>query len=320
MIFYFKEKIVINLKIMSSVRVKFICIKNLTQKIKVRIYYEKLLKKSFSCYNVLTFKKVFMTNANYEFFLEKESLGEFKNTPIFPFYKNLSKKDQKKYLIKIINDKNPSWTDYIVGYHLPSLTSFLKEFFEHSLIENFKTSFMFDEFLHALFYAKNPDNEKEFEIKKEAVELLIKHFDLDINKTVNQVPPLHIAATQSSVSFLEWLIQIGANAEKIDSDNDSFASSTLCTFENIEALSYAISLPTFNPLCGNNILSYAIEENYQKAIDLIVSSSCMENSTFISKVRNDYPDEMENIIMPSYEKKRFEKSLTLTSIKKTIKL
>ena len=179
----------------------------------------------------------------------------------------------------------------------------------YGLFSQLTESKNYDNFVHAILYCETLNTKKELKIKKEIIELLIEHTNFDVNGKHNNIPFLHLAAVQNEISFIKWLVEKGAKTNELDNDNDTLASSTLWSKPNIKVLEYVINLPDFNPLIGNNILCIALSKDYNDAIQLIATSHLIHHEDFLKEAWQNYPEKMEKLVKPFYEKYKLDTTL-----------
>lgn len=251
-----------------------------------------------------------MYSDDYKKFLNEINQGSLTGATIFTCYQNFSQEEQVDYLHKILTVTTTDWIEESAQYSLVAIVGFLNEFSDKNLLKHFSKGIMYEDFLHALFYASLDEKEEEFKLKKEGVNFFEKNFNFDLNKVFWGTYVLNLASMKSGVPFIHWLIQKGAKINNVDKDNDSFVSCTLLDSKpNLKVLEYAINLPSFNPLNGNNILSYALKSRNSSAISIICQSSLMENHEFLEKAKEDFPKEVEEIICSYQEKKKLESEI-----------
>jgi hypothetical protein len=232
----------------------------------------------------------------------------------FEQFQQLSEEHKLIYIDNILKTSIESWYDTQQKGRATGNIYFVKEFATKHLDKFLE--YDYEKFIHFFLYEKLNNNVKEIEVKKDIVDILIKQNKIKINGNLNKIPFLHIAAVKNDSTFLEYLVSLGAKTNKIDEDNDSFASSTLCSIENISGLKFAINQPDFNPLRGENILHKALNRNFTLAIDLILKSPLIKNNDFINNAR-----EHENFdsILPYYEKLLLETTNIEAQDRKTTK-
>jgi hypothetical protein len=265
-----------------------------------------------------------MHSAPYQNFLHDINQGRLAQFDIFQAYQTLNQEEQLKYLQKILSMETSDWMKNKIQYNLKAVVGFLYELSEKNLLKAFHKSVMYDEFLHALFYSALDNEKEELKLKKEGIEFFEKNFNFDVKKKYSEhyeTSFLHIASVQSSVGFIEFLIQKGVDIHMIDGSYESCANSALIQPKaNLKAFEYLINLPSFRPLEGKNVLSHAIEVEQNGAINIILNSTLMENHSFITKAQIEHPKKAGEIVLAFNEKKKLENEISSIKTKNKMKI
>ena len=185
---------------------------------------------------------------------------------------------------------------------LDLVTFFIKKWIECDKQEFIKS----DKYNYFLKYAIISYRENNnFEALKKLLDVYINDTNFDVNNRIEPILLLHLMAKQNDVPFVKYLIKNGAKTNLVDAYQDSFACSSI---GHDELLRYAISLPNFDPLKGHNILSLAMFNELDSAVDIILDSDLMLNQRFISMAKI-YDEDKVNELMSIYEKRKIEKQL-----------
>lgn len=237
-------------------------------------------------------------------------------------YQALSLDEKKEVLNEMKNHSDISiYPMYKDSEKLNLSVFFAKEYFKHN-IENFNNSPMYDDLLNYIcFFALN--NEKDnFILKKEMLNLF--NLTKKINFNIPSYSLIHSLSVNNDINTIQYAVFLGANIHLIDEANDSLASSSLYLKENIKVFNFIINQPNFNPNLGENVLSLALNNNYEKALNAIIHSSnhLLSNKEFIenAKIKSHTPSKIEELILLQYEKVLLEEKISDKSFNKKIKL
>lgn len=220
-------------------------------------------------------------------------------------YQFLSTKEKKSFLTFLQNTEIDLLIPYATPQSLNLSLFFCKEYLTHD-IEAFNNKKLTNDLFHNIFYKSTLNHQEDLKIKKPIIDELVENKIIEINQKIGSTPLLHIAAVKNGAPFIQYLLNLGAKTNKLDKEKDSFASSALYDEENVEVFKLAISQKDFNPSKGNNVLSLAISKNYKKIINIILESNLPQNQDFWSAALDDYPTQMQEEIVPYYEKKLLE--------------
>jgi hypothetical protein len=180
---------------------------------------------------------------------------------------------------------------------------FLNEFLTHS-VKDFNQSKIHNELIkYALFFSL-PNEEDNFQSKKTILDLLLKKDNFQVNKSIDGFNLLNLMARHNDLNTLKYLVSLGAKTNVLDKKEFTFASATINEHENVEAFTYAINQPNFNPNVGENVLALSISKKYEKAIEAIIYSPnhLLSNEEFVNFAKKSAGQYIEEKVMPIYEK------------------
>lgn len=199
---------------------------------------------------------------------------------------------QKIKVIKFISQTNP-----IDPFYVRDVTLDYSQYKGESFLSNSQATELLGYLLNFWF----EDNDFDWGDIYKARQDTIKHFvdkGFNVNALVIDDYLLHLCAKNCDVELMQFLTkpQHEPNVNKLNLNHESILISSLAGFENLDMLSFLLTLPDIDPKVGINVLTYCFNKEYHQAANMILNSSLLDNDFIRNSLKDYHVSSMRSLV------------------------
>jgi hypothetical protein len=190
--------------------------------------------------------------------------------------------NQKTKIVKFISQTNP-----IDPYYVRDITLDYSCYKADEFVKNSQATELLGYLLNFWFEESGFDWADIYQARSDTVQHFINK-GFDVNMTVINNPLLHLCAQYGDVELMRFLTQPKhhANINKLNLNHESVLLFSLSKFENIEMLSYLLTVPNIDPCVGHNILAYSFDKDYLNAAQILMNSQFFDNEAIQDSLKS----------------------------------